>query len=225
MNYSLLKEVIKLIEGFESHNASGNYSHDVRGFKEWIYNGMGKKGKKVYKKEPEWEGKDKGRTVESVISTLIVHMNRYARSYSKSAIYGSDFSTQDEFIYLINLQAMGPMTKMELIKKNLHDKPTGMQIIARLIQQGWVSQQDSSTDKRSIIIRISSKGQKILEQQMGKIRQATKIVTGDLSEDEKMELVRLLNKLDKFHHQIFTQNFGSSELLEKVTTEYLPTAN
>src|SRR5690606_39709334 len=66
--------------------------------------------------------KDKGRSAESVINTLIVHMNRYAKSYSKSAIYGSDFSTQEEFIFLINLKAFGAMSKMELIKKNIRSE-------------------------------------------------------------------------------------------------------
>jgi hypothetical protein len=61
--------------------------------------------------------KENGRSPESVISTLLVHMNRYAKTYSKSAIAGSGFNTQEEFIYLINLKAFGSMTKMELIKK------------------------------------------------------------------------------------------------------------
>src|SRR5690554_5295977 len=92
------------------------------------------------KEEPYWEGKEKGRSPESVINTLIVHMNRYAKSYSKSAIYDSEFSTQEDFIYLINLKAFGAMTKMELIKKNIQEKPVGMQIINRLIENGWVDQ-------------------------------------------------------------------------------------
>jgi hypothetical protein len=32
-------------------------------------------------------------------------MNRYAKAYSKSAIHGSEFSTQEDFVYLINLKA------------------------------------------------------------------------------------------------------------------------
>src|SRR5690554_3404938 len=125
--------------------------------------------------EPDWEGKDKGRSPESVINTLIVHMNRYARTYSKSAIYDSEFSTQEDFIYLINLKAFGAMTKTDLIKKNIQDKPVGMQIINRLIKQGWVQQLDSLTDKRSKIISITAQGSIALAQNMQKIRQATEI--------------------------------------------------
>lgn len=213
MNYQLIKDVIDLTKEFENTNlSSGLYPADVNGFKQWILKSF---AEQVVMPEPLWEGKEHGRSPESVINTFIVHMNRYAKNYSKSAIYGSGFSTQEDFIYLINLKAFGEMTKMELIKKNIHDKPVGMQIINRLIAQGWVKQKDSATDKRSKVINITPKGLKALEQQMGKIRQATNIVTGDLTHNEKMELIRLLDKLNNFHKPLYTQNLETEKLLEE----------
>jgi DNA-binding MarR family transcriptional regulator len=140
--------------------------------------------------------------------------------YSKAAIYDSDFSTQEEFIYLINLKAFGEMTKMELVKKNIQDKPSGMQIIARLINQGWVEQKDSETDRRSKILTITEKGSLALEKQMDKIRHATQIVTGDLTHAEKMELIRLLTKLDRFHKPIFAEHLNNNNLLEWIGEQY-----
>ncbi|RAJ01528.1 DNA-binding MarR family transcriptional regulator [Chitinophaga skermanii] len=221
MKYDLIKELIQLAETFESN--PGNYPSNINGFKQWVHDQVKEADQPIH--EPVWEGKEKGRTPESVINTLIVHMNRYAKTYSKSAIHDSAFSTQEEFIYLVNLKAFGAMSKMELIKKNIQDKPAGMQIINRLIQQGWVEQKDSETDKRSKIIGITPNGLDALAQQMDKIRHATNIVTGDLSYAEKMELIRLLNKLDHFHHAIYSQNYSPAELLEKVTKEYLPVKN
>src|SRR5690606_27022602 len=137
--------------------------------------------------EPSWDGKEKGRSADSVINTLIVHMNRYAKSYSKSAIYGSPFSSQEDFIYLINLKAFGEMTKMDLIKKNVHYMPRGMKTIKPLTRQGWLSQKASEDDKGSKVISISEKGLELLAVQTVTIRQATEIVTGDLTHPEKME--------------------------------------
>jgi DNA-binding MarR family transcriptional regulator len=223
MNYALIKDAILLVEQFEKNTTEDNtYTSDIEGFKQWIaaqYSGKGSIS------EPNWEGKENGRSPESVINTLIVHLNRYARTYSKAAIYESNFSTQEEFIYLINLKAFGAMSKMELIKKNIQDKPVGMQIVNRLISQKWVKQSDSHTDKRSKIIEITKQGLLVLEQQMGKIRQATQIVTGDLSHSEKMELIKLLDKLDHFHQPIFSKNIDSADLLERVAQEYLPLNN
>lgn len=219
MKYKLIKELIALAEDFESQHHKP-YREDLNGFTQWMMDQS--KTKKPAIQEPSWEGKEKGRSPESVISTLLVHMNRYAKTYSKSAIHESPFSTQEEFIYLISLKASGVMTKMQLIKKNIQDKPTGMQIINRLIQQGWISQQDSETDGRSKLLSITKKGLKVLDNQMDNIRLATRIVSGDLTYAEKMELIRLLEKLNTFHHEIFSRNLGSDELLHVALTEHLP---
>jgi len=225
MNYSHIQEVIILLGKFESEIAKkGNqYSKDIDGFKRWIADG--EKINSTSFAEPEWEGKEDGRSPESVINTLISHMNRFAKTYSKSAIQNSEFSRQEEFIYLINLKALGAMTKMELIKKNIQEKPAGILIINRLIQQGWVEQTDSQIDKRSKIITITEKGLKALDKQMDKIRQATQIVTGDLGYQEKMELIKLLNKLNDFHQPIFAKNMDSSDLLITVMRDFKPSDN
>ena len=211
MNYGLIKDVLDLVQEFEIEtNNNNHFETSVEGFKNWIST-----NNNTIVNEPNWEGKENGRSAESVINTLIVHLNRYAKSYSKSAIFGSNFSTQEDFTYLINLKAFGEMSKMDLIKRNVHEKPVGMQIINRLINQGWIEQRNSKTDKRSKVISISETGLKALGNQMDKIRQATSIVTGNLSQNEKMELIRILNKLDNFHQPIYARNIETEKLLEE----------
>ncbi|MEO5968002.1 MAG: helix-turn-helix domain-containing protein, partial [Ferruginibacter sp.] len=217
-NYSLLRDNLELLESFEIEILSGNlYTNDIYGFRKWIADNY---NKSLNIETTVYEGMENGRSLESAISTLIVHLNRYAKSYSKSAIYNSPFSTQEEFIYLIVLKAFGDMTKMEIIKKNIHEKPIGMQIISRLIKNGWVKQHDSSTDKRSKIIQITQHGLDVLNNQMEKIRQATHIITGDLNQNEKIELLRLLRKLEDFHKPIFNQNIDSANLLQIVNSQH-----
>ncbi|HQW11088.1 MAG TPA: MarR family transcriptional regulator [Saprospiraceae bacterium] len=224
MKYTLIKDCIRLVELFEAeHPNAESHSTDIHGFSQWMANHLGQMPDQVA--TADWEGKENGRSPESAINTLIVHMNRYAKSYSKSAIHDSPFSTQEEFIYLINLNAFGAMTKMDLIKKNIQEKPVGMLIINRLMKHGWVEQQDSEKDKRSKIIRITPAGTQALNKQMEKIRQATTIVTGDLTYNEKMQLINLLTKLNDFHHPIFCKNLNPAELLDVVMTQYLPNNN
>ncbi|RZK49744.1 MAG: MarR family transcriptional regulator [Pedobacter sp.] len=237
MKYQLLKDLMPLIEQFDEENKLAKdkiVSKDLKcnpleGFKTWLFsrnaNGVTTQtGMDINKVETVdtdlesivWEGKDAGRSPESVINTLIVHMNRYAKTYSKSAMVGSDFSSQEDFIYLIILKSFGSLTKMELIRKNKHDKPVGMQIINRLIKQGWAAQRESDSDKRSKVIEITPHGLEALEKQMGRIRQATEIVTGNLNRDEKLQLIKLLYKLDVYHQEIYDQQIDSEKLLDQV---------
>ncbi len=217
MKYDMVKNVLKLLEQFELENALHiKYQSNIEGFKNWIALNCIDSNKQI---DPYWEGKENGRSAASVINTLIVHLSRYAKSYSKSAIFGSEFSTQEDFIYLIILKDFGEMIKMDLIKRNVHDKPAGMQIINRLITKGWVDQTNSDVDKRSKFLKINDKGLAVLEQQMEKIRQASEMVTGDLTDNEKMELIRLLNKLNEFHMPIYDRNIESEYLLTDVLKE------
>ena len=223
MDYTLLKDVIDLLEQFHEEMGDTKDANEAENFKFWLFKKMNADTLKQV--EPDWEGKNDGRSAESVISTLFVHLNRYAKMYSKAAMQDSSFSTQEEFIYLINLRAFGPMSKMELIKKNIQEKPVGMQIINRLLHQGWVEQKVSTVDKRSKIIALTDKGLGALEVQMPKIRRATQIVTGNLLYEEKIELIRLLTKLDHFHKPIFHANADQANLLDMVFEDYLTLKN
>lgn len=217
MNYDLTKDIIHLLEEFDSENKNHHYTNDIDGFKNWIFDNH---QKKTTHQSVAWVGKENGRSSESVISTLLVHLNRYAKTYSKSAIADSDFSTQEEFIYLINLRSFGEMSKTELIRRNIHEKPVGILTINRLIKQQWVEQKNSPDDKRSKLISITPKGIAALEKQMDKIRKATKIVSGNLTEAEKFELIKLLNKLDHYHNEIFGRNIDTKNLLDTIFSEY-----
>ncbi len=202
MKYKLAKEVLDVLSQYETCDPSPS----VEGFTAWL------QGKPL---QLSWEGIEKGRSLDSILSTLLVHMSRYAKAYSRSVIQHSNFASQDEFIYLITLNAAGPMTKMALIKKNVQDKSSGMQTIQRLIDKGWIHQTESELDKRSKVIRISTEGSKALEEQMDKIRQATRIVGAKLSYGEKQQLVSLLQKLEVFHQAIYEENWEVEVLLDK----------
>jgi UDP-glucose 6-dehydrogenase len=60
---------------------------------------------------------------------------------------------------------------------------------------------------------------------MGKIRQATRIVTGKLSDSEKMQLIRLLQKLDHFHQAIYSKNIEPAELVNVAYNQFLLQTN
>ena len=213
MKVSLAKDVLDLLDQFQSTTADSKvYNKDIEGFKHWI---VDKYGQDFHAHQPDWEGKHGGRTSESAIATMIVHMNRFGKNYFKAALQGSTFSTQEDVIYLIVLRFNKNLTKMDLIKKNVHEKPAGMQIIKRLIANGWVTQQDSAIDRRSKVLNITEKGIAALDDVMGDVRKATQLVSGNLSEEEKLQLLNLLGKLNDFHLPIYEKNISLEEILDE----------
>ncbi|WP_435524707.1 hypothetical protein [Chryseobacterium indoltheticum] len=55
---------------------------------------------------------------------------------------------------------------------------------------------------------------------MTNIRNATKIVSGNLTEDEKYTLIEILSKLDHFHNPIFGRNIDTADLIDTVFKDY-----
>jgi len=198
MYYDLISELIGLIKIYEQESAPSEQDPYLFGL--WLNEYYQKTGHASIP-EPEWEGKLNGRSADSVINTSLVHLYKYARLHAKAAIVNTTFSTPDEFIYLISLVSFGSMTKTALIRLNIHEKSAGMQIVNRLISNGLVEQAALDSDKRNRMIHITPKGAQLLNESMQNIRIATMKVTEPLSHHEKMDLIRLLTKLENFHEE------------------------
>lgn len=196
MYYDLTADLVGLVKIYEKETKTNN--PNVNSFTEWL-NDYLKKTEKSKSTDPDWEGKAKGRSADSLINTSLVHLYRYAKMQAKNAIVNTIFSTADDFIYLIILTSFGSMTKTALIKLNVHEKSAGIQIVNRLISNGLVEQNEIDSDKRNRIISITAKGQQVLAESIDNIRQASKNVTEPLSEQEKVSLIKLLTKLEDFH--------------------------
>jgi len=196
MYYNLITELVSLVKIYENEVKDAN--EDVYSFVQWLIEYLKSQGQHG-EIEPEWEGKSKGRSADSIINTSLVHLYRYAKIHAKTAIAGTEFSTPDDFIYLISLTSFGSMSKAALIKLNVHEKSAGIQIVNRLINNGLVEQTLTDTDKRNRIIQITPKGTQLLNESMQNIRQASINVTEPLLYHEKMDLIKLLTKLENFH--------------------------
>ena len=212
MNHKLLLEFMHLLFEFEKETAGGlspTYTQTIDGFKNWI---------RETKEEEEIPNDVLAPTAtkltpEQEIALTLFKMANYSKMYWRALLADGSIANQDNWIVLLNLWLYGEMTKMELIRRSTHEKPTGMQIINRLIQLEFVFQKDSEVDKRSKIIAITSLGQRELLSQMNQIQRVSSLVTGDLRPSEKQQSLYLLNKLMEFHEDVFKENKTKAELL------------
>jgi len=140
------------------------------------------------------------------ISILIVLMFRYAKGYIRKALKTSKIKSADEFAFLITLLTYKSLTKSELIQKQVMEKTSGTEIINRLIKLGLIVHYEDETDKRSVRIKVSEQGRMEIIGILPEMQKVSKIVTGNLTENEKNTLAYLLRKLDSFHNDIFLNN-------------------
>jgi len=83
------------------------------------------------------------------------------------------------------------------------EKTSGTEIINRLLKLGLISQFNDDEDKRSVRINITALGREQLFRILPKMRMVSQIVTGNLTDKEKLTLAYMLRKLDSFHNEIY----------------------
>lgn len=214
MNHKLLIEFMHLLFEFEKDTAGGllpKYAQTIDGFKKWIR----EKQEDPIINEDLVLG-DTVVTTEQHITIALVKVANYSKMYWRSLLADIPIATQENWMVLFNLWMYGAMTKMELIRIIAQEKPTGMQIINRLIQLEFVYQSDSEVDKRSKIIEITAVGQRELLNQMNEIQQVSQMINGKLGHSEKQQLLLSLTKLMDFHEEVFKENKSKTELLHLV---------
>ena len=198
--YDLIKYFIDKVEAYDKAQTDTE-SLSVEGFNDWMFKQfLDKKNEVNPKIEQEHHKKNE---VNINLSSLVGTLYRYVKTYSKKAFENSIIQNIDEFTYLAFLITYGKMTKSELISRNVHEKTTGMEIIRRLIGYGFVVQSDDAQDKRSQNVEITEGGRIEIMKLFQEMTKVSTIVSGNLTEQEKMILSYLLNKLDGFHRHIY----------------------
>ncbi|MBC9811438.1 winged helix-turn-helix transcriptional regulator [Crocinitomicaceae bacterium CZZ-1] len=154
--------------------------------------------------------------IERVISQHVLFLYRYIKFYSKIAFSESRIKTLEEFSFLITVMQHQRISKTDLIKRNVFEKSSGIEIINRLIKAKMLMQQDNPEDQRSQLILLTDTGKFELFGIFGKMNTLGKIATGELTQREKEQLTILLKKLDTFHFDNYTNK--TFQTLE----DYLP---
>lgn len=147
--------------------------------------------------------------LQTFVSESITKIYRYLKVYIKTAI---PMITFDEFISLCYLAERGSMTKTDLVEVTINEKTSGMLIIKRLIDRGFVVQSDDVADKRSRRLTLTPAGFETLRQVQPAMNQATELFTGDLSKTEQRQLAALLARLDKFHEPIYLAHMAHRDM-------------
>ena len=158
----------------------------------------------------------KENNIERVISQHLLFLYRYIKFYSKMVFTHGKMRTIEEFGMLVTVMQHNTISKSDLIKRNIIDKSSGIEIVNRLVKMELLQQIHNDKDKRSQLIQLTQLGRMELFTVFEKMDQLGHIATGELTDGEKIQLAKMLKKLDHFHYDNYTRK-GNLEL-----TDYLP---
>ena len=146
---------------------------------------------------------DNNHTVDSHIAAMFTRMGKYSKHYTRMALQDSALTSLDDFVLLVSLTEAESMKKGELISHNLMEYPTGIGIINRLIKHGLIRELEDEEDRRSKRVMLTQQGKDELLSLFDQMHLSAQILTGDLDNQTKIELLTLLTHLDRFHLKLF----------------------
>lgn len=129
---------------------------------------------------------------------LIARMNQYLHHYAKPLMKRHGLHSLDDFGYLQNVRYFTPITKSRACELMLQEVTTGMDIINRLIKNGFIRETINIEDKRQKLLELTQKGITVINDMMADFSQLPDTL-GDLSENDRAALLKWLMHLDVYH--------------------------
>ena len=149
--------------------------------------------------------------LQTRLTHLVTKLYRYFRVYVKKAFETAPLLSFDDFIALAYLAGRGSMFKTDLVAAIVNEKASGMLVIKRLIDSGFVAQTDDNADKRTRLLTLTETGWATLRAFQPAMNEATALFKGDLTEAEQRELSTLMARLDAFHGPIYQAHLNHKD--------------
>ncbi len=192
--YGLTKLLVQLVGEFREEHAEGPL--DLPSFLSWTETRNETSGDEVALPIT-------GFSIEAELAAYIGRLGRYSNTYIKTTLEGLPFSTDMEFTFTAILDGVGEVGKTDLIRMMAFDRSSGMGVIRRLLEKEIIEEFPNPADKRGKLLRLTPKGKQAVQQGYQKVPHAANLVSKNLSPKEKIQLLRLLKKLDDFHYPIY----------------------
>jgi MarR family transcriptional regulator, lower aerobic nicotinate degradation pathway regulator len=190
-SYKLLTEMLPLLEEFEATNQKV----DMRGFLQFA-------AQKTAPVQAKTAAPNKDlQLLSNQLGFFLNYLFRFFKGYTKTALRNSSISTADDFIFLATLSRQSSMRKTDLIKNNMMETPSGIEVIKRLLKYKLVAELADAEDKRSVRLKLTEKGKKELQDIFTEMNTVGNVLVGKLNAGEIKQLHGLLEKLFT-HHQL-----------------------
>lgn len=214
-DYNILLQLIPELEAFETEK--GKKPVDLPEFVQWM--ATRHSGTQTPSSSPadklQWHGKGRGGKAHYTASNLLTAVGRYKMGYVKMALEHTAFETYDEFAFVLSLVFAGPYTQSQLIERHVQLKPTGTEIIRRLLRKELIAQEPSGDDKRSKFLHVTEAGRTAFHQALTRVNAITDMMMAPLTEAEQLQLLDLMQKLDTPHRDVFNKKLELNEVLQK----------
>jgi len=147
---------------------------------------------------------------DALLMKVISRLGLIFLIYRTQALEETELDNPEGFPFLNALKHLGESKKTDVINYNLTEISTGIDILNRLKAQELISERPDESDRRSKLVKITFKGESVLQECYLKMHVVGKILLGGMGEDEKMLCVQLLKNVEIKHAKLATETKGKT---------------
>jgi DNA-binding MarR family transcriptional regulator len=192
-----MKTVINLLEKFQEYSEKTSQEPNLHDFGVWLQATQRDNSRYTFDK--------RGIPVDPMIGYYLGNLMGFSEAWSKLALESLPLKSLTDFGILKYVEQHKNPTKRMVAKHALAEETTIFEAIKRLIKIGLLSESANPDDKRSKLVSLTTKGQKVTNFATEKVFNLSRLLVGDLSEEEKQSLLSILEKLQKFHEHMYHQ--------------------
>ena len=149
-------------------------------------------------------------TDKIILSKLIQRLSTFQQSYANAALESIPIKQLEEFLVLNAVANLKEGKKTEIIHTVLMELSTGLNILSNLLKQEFITEEEDKIDKRSKRIKITPKGEAVLQDCYRQMRKANAFMFQDMEEEDILLTIQLLKNADIRHSALWQQNKGKT---------------
>jgi DNA-binding MarR family transcriptional regulator len=131
-----------------------------------------------------------------ILTKLINRISKLNLLYFNLIVPETGIEHIDEFQFLVAIANMKNPMKTEVINHNFTELSTGLLVIERLKKKKYITEHSNPDDKRSKRLKITEKGQEVLNGCFARLRKIHEMMYYDLSEEDIKLCIQLLQGIE-----------------------------
>lgn len=211
-------KIIDLLQHWQEYTA--NHDANLKEFGQWLgsRDDMDKKEKIETSDQKPFRDQYINENV-SIEDQIVLHwgrLQRFTHLWSKKALKKLPIHSMEEFGLIKTVELLGSARKSDLVRFTLMETTTCLEMIKRLVRSGYMREEIDPEDRRSRKVSLSPEGKALSRESDKEVRKLSRLLIGNINQQQKQALVEVLKDLDNFHGNMYQQKAGAEleEMLE-----------
>jgi len=135
---------------------------------------------------------------------------RLHQLYGRIALEGTGISQFEEFALLNTILQMKEPRKSDVIYATIYEMSTGTDLLNRLRKNGFITELPDPADGRSKRVKITARGEKVLQASFKRLTQLVNMLFGEMGQDNIMLCIQLMKNVEIKFSERWPEDKGKS---------------